>query len=342
MYRAACLVTGFLVSLLPASARAQVPAPEVVPESDAAPAGAEPAAERGADPAAVAEGGPPEPAAEPGAEPESPRRPWPQIPAGATLERVGPERLALGVAMTNSFYRRDHRDYGLRFELYGQYLYEPGPITAGVFIAVPYTLAGADGSVTGLPGSLDVRAVFVLFGARVPLIAQAGVALGLDHYDDIGRAYRLALAAGRGRTTDLAAQLPSSTWFRAALSLPYREGRFVSRLDFGTDGRLAKSDNYTVDGEDFGARNFLRANVAAGVDAGPVAVMAEAVFVWEYHELGLISPTMALTATSRRGMFEPFASVVVPVFGSVARDIPAMVMAGVRVVPPLGEARAPE
>jgi hypothetical protein len=304
MSRAVCFVLGLSVSLLSSSARAQ----EALPEAAR----------------------------------ELPR--WPWIPAGATTDRVGTEPLAVGAAVTNSFYRRNHRDYGLRLELYGQYTFDPAEeLGMGVFVSMPVNVQGADGDFYGVPGSLDVRIIVEPHAIpAIPVILTAGVAFGFDYLDDIGRAYGLALAAGRGRTTDLAAQLPSSTWLRVAATLLYRKDRFVARLDLGTDGRVAKSDNYRIGPEELRAENFLRANGAAGFIAGPVAVMAEGVIVWERYELGLISPTLALTVTGRHGMFEPFASAVVPVLGSVSRDIPVMVMAGVRVAPPLPWSNAPE
>ena len=357
MSRTIYFVIGLCVALLPASGQAQEAAPDVAPEaapeavSDVAPEAApdvapDVAPEAGPDvaPEAAPEAAPdvaPEAAPDVAPDPqELDEPPWPWVPGGATTERIGTEVLAMGVAVTNSFYRRDHRDYGLRFELYGQYTFETDYMGEGIFVSAPYTVQGNDGDMFGMPGSLDLRFFVVPYMSRYPLIIHVGVALGLDYYDDIGRAYDLALSAGRGRTTDLAAQLPSSTWMRTAGSFLYREGRIVARLDLGVDGRLAKSERYRIGSEDFRAQLFLRANGAAGFDAGPVVVMAEAVIIGEYYDLGLISPTLALTATGRYGMYEPFASAVVPFQGSVSGDIPVMLMAGLRVVPPMPRGKA--
>jgi hypothetical protein len=246
-----------------------------------------------------------------------------RAPDMATLDRGdGISKLGVDVGFTSL--RDPPYDAALRLELYGQFLTRSG---FGLYGAFPVTRSfGGEGEPQPPDGpeaynrtslsDLDAGMLYVIESGILSWVFRAGIALptstdGRDPF--LTRYYGSA-----PRMTDLA--LAAGDWHvRLSISPLIHVDRLFVRADIGFDID-AGSDDY----------HYLRLNLGAGVDLGPLALSLELANTGTFGDLDREEDffhTVAFTLRFMGKQLQPFLSVGSPI-DDYRRDDVAFFLAG--------------
>jgi hypothetical protein len=194
-----------------------------------------------------------------------------RAPDLVTLDRGdGITRLGLDAGMTIFDEDTALFDYALRFEPYGQYVFDSG---VGLYGAMPFAYASGDQDAFAL-GNLDLGMLYVLDSPALSWVFRGGLALPTAD-DDLEGALA-NYSATLPRLTDTSLTVADAFYVRLAISPLLHVNRWFLRADLGFDLGL----------NDEAASELIRFNVGAGYDVGTVALALELVNLATLDDFG--------------------------------------------------------
>jgi len=256
-----------------------------------------------------------------------------ESPTFATTDRQdGTSRY--GVDLGFSVYDEDDLgfavDYGMRFDLYGQYLTGTEGARVGGYASVALSRIETDGPTDSEITNLEVGGIYVVKASNTDVVLHGGLTLPTAG-DGLASLITNSLA-GRGRLTDTASILPDTIWLRLGASPMLRSGNVFLRFDLGVDIPIDEDeDNFDVD-------PLARINAAAGLVAGSTTVLGELVTIFDLGDDNDDDEdyfhTLALGARFRNNTpVQPIVSAVIPLDETVRDGLPIVLMVGVQYTP---------
>lgn len=209
-----------------------------------------------------------------------------------------------------------------RFDLHGQY-FDPNSGFGG-YATAPFTrVTGNNDSLTSI-GDVEVGGFYIpkLANPNFSIVLHAGLTLPTASRDDV----TLMVSGGvviASRPTDTYQVIPHGTSLRLSVSPIVRSGRLFARADIGIDKNLDQAAHSYI-------ATFLRLNVAAGIEVGNAAIMAELV---NLRDSGIDQDPwidqFSIAARFRTPTVQPYAALGFPLNHSTRQDIDAALTVGV-------------
>ncbi len=245
-------------------------------------------------------------------------------PRFATLDRIDDRSSAIA-DLTLAFFDNDFSDAtGVGLTLHGNVFFTPN---LGGFATIPFSRIIADNvDDESALGGIELGVLYTpKMNGPTSMIIRGGLVLPTADEDGT------ALFTGLARITDLIYGVPDYTSLRLSASLKGRSGQMFWRFDGGLDVPF-----YTGEGEepsDFDP--LIRLNVAAGFDAGAVAIAAELVNLGTTGDIATNNDrfihTVGLSATLRSSGVEPMIAISVPLGNDFDSFIDYSIIAGLTV-----------